>query len=193
VEILYKVSTYHWYFSNVSILFYFSHVYKYRTILIRIWVYILPFVFRFHFPLFSFYSLLYFLCGNCDLSRIQRSKERSKVSRHLTEEAERYFEDFLSNVDDTDFSSFDEERSDSSSCRKDFLSNPYSRSSLIELHETPVTESSSSSPETDGVVLPWLQWETGLQTSPLKPKPEVCIKECRVRDFWSCELMFITP
>lgn len=104
---------------------------------------------------------------------MQRSKERSKVSRHLTEEAERYLEDFLSNVDDTDFSSFDEERSDTSSCRKDFLSNPYSSSSLIELQETPGTKLSPLSPETDGVVLPWLQWETGLQTSPLKPRPEV--------------------
>ncbi|XP_078154499.1 uncharacterized protein LOC144549593 isoform X3 [Carex rostrata] len=104
----------------------------------------------------------------------RRSKERSKVSRHLTEEAERYFEDFLSNVDDTDFSSFDGERSDNSSCRKDFLSNPYaSNNTLIELQETtPVTKSSPLSTETDGVVLPWLQWETGLQTSPLKTKSQ---------------------
>lgn len=114
---------------------------------------------------------------DCDLkgSCMQRSKERSKVSRHLTEEAERYFEDFLSNVDDTDFSSFDGERSDNSSCRKDFLLNPYaSNSALIELQETtPVTKSSPLSTETDGVVLPWLQWETGLQTSPLKTKSQV--------------------
>ncbi|KAJ4799197.1 hypothetical protein LUZ62_050443 [Rhynchospora pubera] len=103
----------------------------------------------------------------------RRSKERNRVSRHLTEEAERYFEDFLSNVDDTDFSSFDEERSETSSCRKETLLNHNTSSTLIELQETPVTKSSPVPSETDGVVLPWLQWETSLQTSPLKPKPEV--------------------
>jgi hypothetical protein len=43
------------------------------------------------------------------------------MSKRLTEEAEQYFEDFLSNVEDTDFSSFDGERSDTSSSRKDMF------------------------------------------------------------------------
>jgi hypothetical protein len=89
------------------------------------------------------------------------------MSKRLTEEAEQYFEDFLSNVEDTDFSSFDGERSDTSS-RKDVLHHA--------MMETPVTLPKVASPaEADGVVLPWLQWETAndLQTSPCKIKAEV--------------------
>ncbi|KAG8094774.1 hypothetical protein GUJ93_ZPchr0012g20917 [Zizania palustris] len=51
----------------------------------------------------------------------RRSNDRAKMSRRLTEEAEKYFEDFLSNVEDTDLSSFDGERSDTSSSRKDVM------------------------------------------------------------------------
>lgn len=83
------------------------------------------------------------------------------MSKRLTEEAERYFEDFISNVEDTDISSFDGERSDASSSlggvptkRRD------STTSVIpENFESPV--GSNANPiGTDGVVLPWLQWET---------------------------------
>ncbi|KAL6873357.1 hypothetical protein ACP4OV_013439 [Aristida adscensionis] len=97
----------------------------------------------------------------------RRSNDRSRVSKRLTEEAERYFEDFLSNVDDTDFSSFDGERSDTSLTRKDV--------SLHAMTETSVMLQQASSPaEADGVVLPWLQWETSndLQTSPCKIKTQ---------------------
>ncbi|TKW22443.1 hypothetical protein SEVIR_4G229300v4 [Setaria viridis] len=97
----------------------------------------------------------------------RRSNDRSKVSKRLTEEAEQYFEDFLSNVEDTDFSSFDGERSDTSSTRKDVLHHA--------MMETPVALPKVASPaEADGVVLPWLQWETAndLQTSPCKTKAE---------------------
>ncbi|XP_062178524.1 uncharacterized protein LOC133883266 isoform X2 [Phragmites australis] len=94
----------------------------------------------------------------------RRSNDRSRVSKRLTEEAEQYFEDFLSNVEDTDFSSFDGERSDTSSTRKDVL--------LHAMTETPVTLPKVASPaEADGVVLPWLQWETSNDlTSPCKTK-----------------------
>ena len=98
----------------------------------------------------------------------QRSNDRSKMSKRLTEEAEQYFEDFLSNVEDTDFSSFDGERSDTSSTKKDVLHNA--------MIETPVALPKVGSPaEADGVALPWLQWETtnDLQTSPYKTKAQV--------------------
>jgi hypothetical protein len=100
----------------------------------------------------------------------RRSNDRARVSRRLTEEAEQYFEDFLSNVEDTDFSSFDGERSDTSSSRRDVVQNTKI--------ETPITLPKVASPvEADGVVLPWLQWETSndLQTSPCKPKTQVTI------------------
>jgi hypothetical protein len=104
-----------------------------------------------------------------DMNLLQRSNDRSRVSKRLTEEAEQYFEDFLSNVEDTDFSSFDGERSDSSSTRKDLLL-------LHAMTETPVKLPEVALPaEADGVVLPWLQWETtnDLQTSPCKTKAQV--------------------
>lgn len=95
----------------------------------------------------------------------RRSNDRTRMSKCLTKEAEQYFEDFLSNVDDTDFSSFDGERSDTSSTRRDVL--------LHGIIETPVAlPKVASTVESDGVVLPWLQWETSndLQTSPCKTK-----------------------
>ena len=103
-----------------------------------------------------------------DINLLQRSNDRSRMSKRLIEEAEQYFEDFLSNVEDTDFSSFDGERSDSSSTRKDML--------LHAMTETPVARPKVALPaEADGVVLPWLQWETtnDLQTSPCKTKAQV--------------------
>ncbi|AQL05021.1 uncharacterized protein [Zea mays] len=98
----------------------------------------------------------------------RRSNDRSRMSKRLTEEAEQYFEDFLSNVEDTDFSSFDGEKSDSSSTRKDLLL-------LHAMTETPVKLPEVALPaEADGVVLPWLQWETtnDFQTSPCKTKAQ---------------------
>ncbi|KAG8075318.1 hypothetical protein GUJ93_ZPchr0006g44543 [Zizania palustris] len=103
----------------------------------------------------------------------QRSNDRVNMSRRLTEEAEQYFEDFLSNVEDTDFSSFDGERSDTSSSRRDVVLN-----SKI---ETPTALPKVASPvESDGVVLPWLQWETSndLQTSPSKTKTQGASAGC---------------
>uniref|UniRef100_A0A0E0Q011 Uncharacterized protein n=1 Tax=Oryza rufipogon TaxID=4529 RepID=A0A0E0Q011_ORYRU len=103
----------------------------------------------------------------------RRSNDRARVSRRLTEEAEQYFEDFLSNVEDTDFSSFDGERSDTSSSRRDVVQNTKI--------ETPIALPKVASPvEADGVVLPWLQWETSndLQTSPCKPKTQGASTAC---------------
>jgi hypothetical protein len=80
------------------------------------------------------------------------------MSMRLTEEAERYIEDFISNVEDTDISSLDGERSDTSS----------SIGGLIK----PETFSSPPLPRSlpvlmDGITLPWLQWETNNDTTPM--------------------------
>ncbi|KAG5019616.1 hypothetical protein AAZX31_06G164600 [Glycine max] len=88
----------------------------------------------------------------------KRSNDRSRMSMRLTEEAEKYIEDFISNVEDTDISSVDGERSDASSSigglikPETFNSPPVPRS-------LPVL--------TDGVTLPWLQWETNNDASPM--------------------------
>lgn len=73
------------------------------------------------------------------------------MSKCLTEEAERYIEDFISNVEDTDISSLDGERSDTSSSiggliiPESYISPSIPRSLPVEM---------------DGVMFPWLQWET---------------------------------
>ncbi|KAH7549753.1 hypothetical protein JRO89_XS13G0076800 [Xanthoceras sorbifolium] len=87
----------------------------------------------------------------------KRSNERSRMSMRLTEEAEKYIEDFITNVEDTDISSLDGERSDTSSilggiAKMETLQSPAISKPL------PV--------EMDGVVLPWLQWETTTDASP---------------------------
>ncbi|XP_020109369.1 zinc finger C3H1 domain-containing protein-like [Ananas comosus] len=99
----------------------------------------------------------------------RRSNDRTRVSKHLIEEAERYFEDFLSNVEDTDISSFDGERSDASSTRRDVAIHTI----VPEVH-VDATKVTSSPAETDGVVLPWLQWETSndISLSPCKTNSE---------------------
>ncbi|KAL7114545.1 hypothetical protein ACP275_04G127900 [Erythranthe tilingii] len=88
----------------------------------------------------------------------KRSNDRNRVSKRLVEEAERYIEDFISNVEDTDISSFDGERSDGSST----LGGPMkTRDAAIREAEVYKTV------EMDGVILPWLQWETIHDGSPL--------------------------
>jgi hypothetical protein len=44
-----------------------------------------------------------------------------RTTSEETQNSSRYFEEFLSNFEDTDFSSFDRERSDTNSTRKDLL------------------------------------------------------------------------
>lgn len=79
------------------------------------------------------------------------------MSKRLTEEAERYIEDFISNVEDTDISSLDGERSDTSSSIGGLIK-PESFNSPSMPRSLPV--------EMDGVRLPWLQWETSNDASP---------------------------
>lgn len=90
------------------------------------------------------------------------------MSQCLTEEAEKYFEDFLSNVEDTDISSFDGERSDTSSGlgAGGKLSDSRMQQGTGEIHAGMPTAASSLPVVTDGVVLPWLQWEASSKSPP---------------------------
>ncbi|XP_073037241.1 uncharacterized protein [Primulina eburnea] len=90
----------------------------------------------------------------------KRSSDRNCMSKRLSEEAERYFEGFTSNVD-TDISSLDGEQSDGSSTLggKD-------RGTAINRNGPYSTVSSISSPIIiDDVSLPWLLWETSHDAS----------------------------
>jgi len=89
------------------------------------------------------------------------------MSKCLTEEAERYFEDFLSNVEDTDISSFDGEKSDTSSTLGGSvkLREPAVHNAISEAHAI-LAKATSLPEETDGVLLPWLEWETSNDVTP---------------------------
>ncbi|XP_052625497.1 uncharacterized protein LOC111881415 isoform X2 [Lactuca sativa] len=97
----------------------------------------------------------------------KRSNDRSRMSKRLNEEAERYLEDFISNIEDTDFSSFDGERSDTSS-------------TLVGATK-PIQNGMKSVPvEMEGVNLPWLKWDdtdavpsTPIIQTPTTPKPKL--------------------
>ncbi|KAG5230284.1 Amino acid transporter, transmembrane [Salix suchowensis] len=104
----------------------------------------------------------------------RRSNDRSRMSERLTEEAEKYFEDFISNVEDTDISSLDGERSDTSSTLGGITK--------TETFQRPVI-SKSRPVEMDGVVLPWLQWETSNDACPLSFKNKEP-KSTPKRDLW---------
>uniref|UniRef100_A0A1D1Y6X9 Cell division control protein 6 6 n=2 Tax=Anthurium amnicola TaxID=1678845 RepID=A0A1D1Y6X9_9ARAE len=85
----------------------------------------------------------------------RRSNDKAKMSKHLSEEAEKYFEDFISSVEDTDISSLDGERSDGSSTVGGITKSPAvteTRACLAKVVSLPA--------EIDGLVLPWLEWET---------------------------------
>ncbi|KAL4185941.1 hypothetical protein AMTRI_Chr10g8270 [Amborella trichopoda] len=92
----------------------------------------------------------------------KRSMDRNKMSKRLTEEAEKYFEGFLSNVEDTEFSSFDDEKSDGT-----LSGNPRPRDLVLDTKNGDSQDHTVSPLETDGVVLPWLQWETSNDGSSL--------------------------
>ncbi|XP_075514437.1 uncharacterized protein LOC142549393 isoform X4 [Primulina tabacum] len=90
----------------------------------------------------------------------KRSSDRNWMSNQLSEQAERYFEGFISNVD-TDISSLDGERSDGSSTL-----GGKERDAAINRNGPYSTVGSIYSPvEMDGVNLPWLLWETGHDAS----------------------------
>ncbi|WRX18881.1 hypothetical protein QQP08_011368 [Theobroma cacao] len=91
----------------------------------------------------------------------KRSNDRTRMSKQLTEEAEKYIEDFISNVEDTDISSLDGDRSDTSSSIGGMTKTPTFQSPAV-FKSVPV--------EMDGVMLPWLQWETSNDASPLSCK-----------------------
>ncbi|XP_042062605.1 uncharacterized protein LOC121806569 isoform X1 [Salvia splendens] len=95
----------------------------------------------------------------------KRSSDRSRMSDRLIEDAERYFEDFISNIEDTDLSSFDGERSDGSSTLGGMVKGREFRMGEAETCRTPAG-STSRPGEMDGVILPWLQWETSHDGSP---------------------------
>lgn len=90
------------------------------------------------------------------------------MCKRLTEEAEKYFENFLSNVEDTDISSFDGERSDGSSTLSGVTKprEPEKHSREMENVQSHVPSNCLPS-EMDGLVFPWLQWETRNDGSPL--------------------------
>ncbi|KAK4436885.1 hypothetical protein Salat_0022400 [Sesamum alatum] len=93
----------------------------------------------------------------------KRSSDKHRMSKRLTEEAEKYFEDFISNVEDTDISSFDGERSDGSSTLGGTMRPRDSTLRMAEAYKSPT--GSTSPGEMDGIILPWLQWETGTEGS----------------------------
>lgn len=80
------------------------------------------------------------------------------MSKRLTEEAERYIEDFISNVEDTDISSVDGERSDTSSSLGGIMKAKTFQCPAMSTPPPPVFM--------DGVVLPWLRWETCNDATP---------------------------
>ncbi|KAI3435297.1 uncharacterized protein J3R85_006222 [Psidium guajava] len=94
----------------------------------------------------------------------KRSNDKSRTSNHLADEAEKYIQEFLSNVEDTDISSLDGERSDTSST----LGGTTKLDTFQHL-----TKSMPLPVEMDGVVLPWLQWETSNDVSPLSSKKKM--------------------
>ncbi|XP_059443080.1 uncharacterized protein LOC132175228 [Corylus avellana] len=87
----------------------------------------------------------------------KRSNDRSRMSNRLTEEAGKYIEDFISNVEDTDISSLDGEKSDTSSSFGGIVKSETFRSPVA-FNSLPV--------EMDGVVLPWLDWEASNDATP---------------------------
>lgn len=113
----------------------------------------LPFSVLMLFQAFIFFSFHGFMFQMCN--------DKTNTSKHLTEEAGKYIEDFLLNIEDTDISSYDGERSETSSTIggsakiRDFIMH----NTLAETHES-LTRAASIPVETDGVLLPWLQWET---------------------------------
>ncbi|MBA0801860.1 hypothetical protein Gohar_012199 [Gossypium harknessii] len=96
----------------------------------------------------------------------KKSHDQNTTSKQLTEEAERYIEDFISNVEDTDISSLDGDRSDTNSSIRGIAKTPNFQSPAV-FKSVPV--------EMDGVMLPWLQWETSNDASPslFENKPDL--------------------
>ncbi|KAK8687667.1 hypothetical protein V6N13_086469 [Hibiscus sabdariffa] len=93
----------------------------------------------------------------------KRSHGRSNMSRQLTEEAKKYIEDFSSNAEDTDISSLEGDRSETSCSIGGTTTKTPNFQNPAVFKSDPV--------EMDGVKLPWLQWETSNDASPLTEQP----------------------
>ncbi|CAI9281033.1 unnamed protein product [Lactuca saligna] len=97
--------------------------------------------------------------GGCTVSiteyQLPRSNDRRRMYKRLNEEAERYLEDFISIIKDSKFSSFDGERSDTSSTLVG-ATKPIQNSSPC--HVDVVAGMKSVPVEMEGVNLPWLKW-----------------------------------
>ncbi|GMH01188.1 hypothetical protein Nepgr_003027 [Nepenthes gracilis] len=98
----------------------------------------------------------------------KKSNDRKKLFKQLTEDAEKIIDDFISSMEDTDISSFDGEKSDTSST---FGVTTKPMDVSLQFGETEsyrhLAMSDPLPVAMDGVVLPWLQWETGNDGSPI--------------------------
>lgn len=94
----------------------------------------------------------------------KRSNDRNRMSKQLAEEAEKIIENFISSVEETDLSSFDGERSDTSSVFGGAIK-PMTHFA-DEAFKSPLRYDLLPE-EMDGVVLPWLKWETANDGTPI--------------------------
>lgn len=94
----------------------------------------------------------------------KRSNDRNRMSKQLAEEADKIIEDFISSVEETDLSSFDGERSDTSSVFGGAIK-PMTHFA-DETFKSPLRYDLLPE-EMDGVVLPWLKWETANDGTPI--------------------------
>lgn len=106
------------------------------------------------------------------------------MSKRLSEEAEKYIEDFISNVEDTDISSVDGERSDTSSALGGIMK--------VDTFQSPASTKPLSS-EMDGVMLPWLQWETTNDVSPQSSCKKIDSPVTPVSSMWGAAQVILQP
>ncbi|XP_021759340.1 micronuclear linker histone polyprotein-like [Chenopodium quinoa] len=95
----------------------------------------------------------------------KRSTDTIRMPKQLVEEADKIIDEFISSVEETDISSFDGERSDTSSVFGGAVK-PTWQYGDTESFKSPM-RSDLLPGEMDGVVLPWLKWETGDDGTPL--------------------------
>lgn len=104
-------------------------------------------------------------------SRTRRnSADRKNMSECLNEEAQKYFDEFIniSNFEDSEFSSFEEERRLApahcikTEAKKDYEGILPDITNIGDVNDNGlnIVQQLHVSEENDGVVLPWLQWET---------------------------------
>ncbi|GAB2240508.1 hypothetical protein Droror1_Dr00021026 [Drosera rotundifolia] len=104
-------------------------------------------------------------------SKLEQRNEAKKMPKELIlEKAEKIIDDFISSFEDTDISSIDGERSETSSTIETIMKPPrdYLMSDRVADSFRSPLSSDTQVVEMDGVVLPWLQWETNGDASPLQ-------------------------